>query len=92
MTGTLVIAKAVLTITPDDKRKFASPANPALTATITGFIGSDTASVFTKAPVLTTAATEASAGGVYALTASGAVAANYALTTESPPRPNMTAK
>jgi hypothetical protein len=76
-TGTLVIAKAPLTVTPNDVRKFAGQPNPALTYSITGFIGTDTAAVLTRVPVLATRATPASPGGAYPITASGAVAANY---------------
>ena len=81
-TGTLIIAKAPLTVTPDDKRKFVWQPNPALTSTITGFVGADTESVVfgtsgAKRPVLGTRATAASPGGAYPITTSGAVAGNY---------------
>jgi filamentous hemagglutinin family protein len=77
-TGTLVIAKAPLYVTPDDQRKFAGKENPTpLTQVITGFQNGETAAVLTKAPVLKTTATTASAGGLYPITASGGVAANY---------------
>jgi len=76
-TGTLVIAKAPLTVTPGDLRKFVGEANPDLTRTITGFFGSNTEAVLTKLPVLTTRATANSPGGQYSITASGAAAANY---------------
>ena len=76
--GTLVIAKAPLYVTPDDQRKFAGQANPTpLGFTYSGFQGTDTASVITKAPALKTTATTASAGGLYPITASGATALNY---------------
>jgi uncharacterized repeat protein (TIGR03803 family) len=77
-TGTLVIAKAPLYVTPDDQRKFAGQANPTpLGFTYSGFQGTDTDSVITKAPALKTTATTASAGGLYPITASGATALNY---------------
>ena len=76
-TGTLVIAKAPLYVTPDDKRKFAGKTNPALTHSFSGFRGTDTAAVLTKAPVLKTTATLTSPGGLYPITASGAAALNY---------------
>ncbi len=76
-TGKLVIAKATLTVTPDDKRKFVGEANPALTFTIAGFLGTDTGSVVTRQPVLTTRARTTSYGGLYPITASGAAALNY---------------
>jgi hypothetical protein len=76
-TGTLVIAKATLTVTPDDLRKFRGEANPELTRVISGLIGSDTESIFTQPIVLTTTATVTSASGQYPIKASGAAAANY---------------
>jgi len=74
-TGTLVIAKAPLYVTPEDKRKFAGQANPELTHTITGFLGTD--SSLSKLPILKTTATTTSQGGLYPITASGATALNY---------------
>ncbi|MEQ1751330.1 MAG: MBG domain-containing protein, partial [Prosthecobacter sp.] len=76
-TGTLVIAKAPLYVTPDDQRKFAGKVNPVLTYSITGYRGTDTTTVVTKAPILKTTATTASPGGLYPITASGATALNY---------------
>lgn len=78
-TGTLVIAKAPLYVTPDDQRKFAGKVNPVLTYSITGYRGTDTATVVTKAPILKTTATTASPGGLYPITASSATALNYSL-------------
>ena len=77
ITGTLVIAKAPLLVSPDNQHKFAGQANPPLTFTCSGFLNRDTSSVITKAPVLATTATTASVGGVYPITASGGLAANY---------------
>jgi hypothetical protein len=76
-TGTLVIGRAALTITPDNKQKFLGFANPPLTYTVSGLRGSDTVAVITKAPVLTTTATTASPLGIYPIRASGAAALNY---------------
>lgn len=79
-TGTLVIAKAPLYVTPDDKRKFSGRVNPPLTFVLSGFRGTDTdipAVVLTR-PVLKTTATTTSAGGLYPITASGGTSANYA--------------
>lgn len=75
--GTLVIAKAILTVTPDDQRKFVGQPTPALTFDIAGFKGMDTSAVVIKTPMLTTAATANSVGGVYPITASAAAAVNY---------------
>jgi len=76
-TGTLVIAKAILSVVPDNKQKFAGQPNPPLTAVITGFIGTDDAAVLTKPLVLTTTAKSTSPGGTYNITASAAAALNY---------------
>ncbi len=75
--GTLVIAKAILTVTPDDQRKFVGQPTPALTYDIRGFQGTETSAVMIKSPVLATAATANSVGGVYPITASAASAVNY---------------
>lgn len=75
--GTLVIAKAVLSVRPDDKNKFFGQPNPPLTYKIIGFKGTDTSAVLTNAPVLTTNATANSVGGIYPITASAATALNY---------------
>lgn len=76
-TGTLVITKAPLFVTADDKRKFAGQVNPALTRTITGFVNGETEAVLTKQTVLSTTAVTGSPGGLYAITSSGGSAANY---------------
>jgi WD40 repeat protein len=76
-TGTLVIAKAVLHVSPDDKRKFAGRANPALSAVISGYQGADTPAVVTTAPVLSTTAMLNSPRGSYPITARGGAALNY---------------
>jgi alpha-tubulin suppressor-like RCC1 family protein len=76
-TGTLVIAKAMLTVRPSDKNKFLGQPNPPLTYNVTGFKGTDTSAALTKAPLLTTTATVTSLGGVYPITARGAAALNY---------------
>jgi hypothetical protein len=75
--GTLVISKALLTVTPDHQQKFAGQPNPPLTMVITGFQGADTASVLTKPVTLTTTAKTSSPGGFYPITASGATAQSY---------------
>ena len=77
-TGTLIINKALLTVTPDDKERLIGTPNPALTFTYSGFVGTDGLSAVTKAPALKTTATTTSAGGIYPITASGGIAANYA--------------
>jgi len=76
VTGTLVIAKAPLVVTPDNKFKLAGRANPALTASYSGFLNGDSLSNIT-APVLKTTATLTSPTGTYPIIASGGAAANY---------------
>lgn len=77
-TGTLVIAKAPLYVTPDDRWKFGSQDNPPLTLGYSGWINGDSASLVNTAPTLKTTATRTSVGGVYPITASGgSVLANY---------------
>lgn len=54
-------------------------ANPAFTATYTGFVNNDDATKLTAQPLITTTATPASLPGVYPLTVSGAASANYTI-------------
>ncbi|TSD67873.1 T9SS type B sorting domain-containing protein [Inquilinus sp. KBS0705] len=76
----ITINKAVLTVTADNKTKKAGTANPVLTATITGFVNNETKTVLTAQPKLVTPAVIGSKVGTYAITASGATAANYSFT------------
>ncbi len=79
----LVVNKAVLTVTATDASRIYGAANPAFTSTITGFVnGESQGSVVTGAPSLTTTATTASAPGTYPITAAlGTLAAtNYTFT------------
>jgi len=80
VTQTLTVNKAALTIKADDKTKFEGQVNPALTATYTGFVLGETATVLTAQPILATTATTASLPGVYPITVTGATAANYIIT------------
>lgn len=77
--ATLAVIKASLAITADNKMRVAGQANPALTAGFAGFVNGDTAAVVTGL-VLTTDATATSPAGTYPITATGATAANYAIT------------
>jgi gliding motility-associated-like protein len=77
--GTLTVTRAALTITADSKSKSAGAANPALTATYSGFVNGDSQASMTTLAVLNTTATTTSAVGVYPITASGAVASNYTI-------------
>ena len=76
-TGTLVISKAPLYITPDDQRKFAGQVNPELTFAYSGFVNGETEVVVTKHPVCATTAKSTSPGGLYPIRSSGGTAANY---------------
>ncbi len=82
--GTLAVTPAALTVTADNKTKVYGQANPALTATLTGFVNGDTAATaVTGAAALTTPATVASGVGSYAITAAKGTlsAANYTFAT-----------
>jgi hypothetical protein len=78
-TGTLVIDKATLTVTADNKSKFCGQANPALTATYSGFVNGEDTGVLTSPVVLDTTATPGCGAGEYPITASDAAAANYTI-------------
>ncbi|MDB5076133.1 MAG: hypothetical protein JWO42_2312, partial [Chloroflexi bacterium] len=80
--ASLTIAKAPLTVTADAASRIYGAANPAFSATITGFVNGDTSSVVSGGPSLTTSATTSSSVGSYAITpATGSLAAaNYSFT------------
>lgn len=77
-TGTLVIAKAPLYVTPGDKRRFVGQDNPALTLSYSGWVNGESSSLVLTGPTLKTTATKTSPGGIYPITATGGSAlANY---------------
>ncbi len=76
-TQTLTINKANLTITANDLTKFEGTANPALTASYTGFVYAENESVLITQVDLSTTAVTASTPGSYPITVSGATASNY---------------
>jgi hypothetical protein len=80
--GSLVIGKANLVVTADNKTRVYGEANPALTYTVTGYFGSDNGSVITGGPTLATAATLTSNVGNVPITAAAnnLSATNYAFT------------
>ncbi|MFN7929667.1 MAG: MBG domain-containing protein, partial [Blastocatellia bacterium] len=80
--GTLTVNKAALTVVADNKARTYGAANPTLTATLSGFVNNETASVVTGAATLSTTATQTSNAGTYAITvATGTLAAtNYNFT------------
>ncbi len=73
---------ATLTVTADNKARTYGAANPTFTASYSGFVNSDTASVLSGASDLTTTATTASGVGSYLITAAtGSLSAsNYSFT------------
>ncbi len=79
--GTLTVDKATLTVTPNN-RSVVAGSIPLLTATITGFVNGDPATVVTGLPVVTTTATSSSPPGSYPITATLGflTAANYSFT------------
>ncbi|TKC55555.1 gliding motility-associated C-terminal domain-containing protein, partial [Pedobacter hiemivivus] len=77
VSGNFVINKKQLTITADNKSKIFSDANPILTASYSGFVGSETAAVMSNSVVLNTTATISSSPGIYTIDVSGATASNY---------------
>ena len=79
--GALNITAAPLTITADDQSNVYGAALPTLTASYTGFVNGDNSTSLTTQPTITTTATAAShvADGPFAITASGAVDTDYAI-------------
>jgi hypothetical protein len=81
-TGTvnLVVNPAPLTARADDKSRVFGQANPSLTVSYSGFVNGETTAVLTTPGVAATVADINSVPGTYAITVSGATAANYTLT------------
>ena len=75
--ASFIINKKILTITADDKSRPFNVANPNLTVSYNGFVGTENASSLTTLPTLTTTATIASAAGTYPIVPSAAAAQNY---------------
>jgi len=78
--GTLTVTPAALTITANNFSKFYGAANPAFTASYSGFVNGDTQASLNPQPNFSTGATTNSPVGTYPITVSGAVDANYAIT------------
>ena len=76
---------ATLTVTADGKNKVYGAALPALTASYSGFVNSDDASILSGAPSLTTTAVTSSPAGKYPITAAAGTlsAANYTFAFQS---------
>ena len=77
--GNVVVQKAPLTVTANSVSWVKGVASPTLTATITGFVNGDTASVVSGSAALGTPATAASQTGTYTITVGAGTlsAANY---------------
>ena len=80
--GSLVIAKASLSISAGNYTKKQGDAMPVFKASYTGFKNGENESVLTKQPVFSCEANEASAPAEYAVTISGADAENYDISYE----------
>lgn len=77
VTRSLIINKAPLTITADNKNKFEGLVNPILTATYSGLVLGETAAALLTPAVLATTAVTSSAPGTYPITVNGATSNNY---------------
>ncbi len=79
---TLTVATAPLTVTADNKSRAYGAANPAFTATYSGFVTGESATVLSGAPSYSTDATTDSPSGSYVITpVQGTLtAANYSFT------------
>jgi len=74
---TLIVTKADLTFSADDKTKFYLDLNPVLTYTITGFVNAEAESVLDVLPAIQTTATQNTPYGDYPITISGGSDNNY---------------
>src|SRR5207253_11168064 len=63
------VAKATLTVTADNKSRTYGSANPAFTASYSGFVNGESSSVLSGSPSLTTSATCSSPIGTYTIAA-----------------------
>ena len=80
VTRELVVAKAPLTVTAEDKTREKGQPDPVFTAIYDGFVHNETAAVFTTPVSFTTDAVLNSPAGVYNIIPAGIGAANYTLT------------
>ena len=70
VTQGLIVQRNVLTVTAGSSSRNFGTANPALTYTVTGFVGTDTSAILSGAPVLSTTAMLNSFGGSYPINVS----------------------
>lgn len=75
--GLLVIGKATLTATAEDKSKTYGEDNPALTIAYSGFVNGDNESVITTEPTASTTADATTVVGTYNIDLAGGAADNY---------------
>ncbi|MBL8058839.1 MAG: proprotein convertase P-domain-containing protein, partial [Anaerolineales bacterium] len=78
--GTLTVNPVPLTVTADNQSRFFGQANPAFTATYTGFVLGESAVNLASPAVFTTTAVLTSELGAYPIVASGAASPNYTIT------------
>ena len=77
---TQAVAPAILTVKANDRARLYGQGNPRITFSVSGFVNGDTGAVLTTKPLLSSTATPASHAGSYPIVATGARAANYAIT------------
>jgi sugar lactone lactonase YvrE len=80
VTRPLTVAKAALTITPNDQNKITGQDNPVLTFKYSGFLNGDDSTNLTTKPTAQTTAVIGFAAGNYPITVSGGVSNNYSFT------------
>jgi gliding motility-associated-like protein len=73
----IMVEKATLTITADNKTKVYGAPNPDLTATYTGLVNNESPSQLTAMPELSTTATLTSLAGTYPIMVTGGASPNY---------------
>jgi hypothetical protein len=76
---TLTVNKATLIATANNQSKTYGFANPALTLTYSGFLGSDNSSVIDAAPTISTSAVQCTSAGSYTISLSSGSDNNYAI-------------
>ena len=75
--GNILINKAPLIITAENKTRNMGTSNPVFTASYAGFVNGETEENLSIAPVFNTTASLSSAVGTYPISASGAASSNY---------------
>ena len=78
--GMLTVNRAALTVRADDKSRIYGAANPSFTASYSGLVLGQEATVLDGVLAFTTSAAATSAVGSYTITPSGVSSANYAIT------------